>query len=1214
MFFALHSYRTFSSISIHPFESIAPTFFYIGVSSGTYRLHSLALAAASTQRYEVLQVDIGFAKDSPLLIPKSTFYPSTLPPLPDQTNAQHGDLNQQKIYHRSQYTQRAYFDRARHPLNHVLHLECAGKVYSPVNLTDYCALSVHSKSPLKVEPTRMHQVREATGNGESGKASSFSAMLEGPADTGDLLGYHRRLRQLGLLDDCGLTHESVRHADRDSDDLERLLFSGQLVVLPKVEKDTLTSSLPSLTNETILPATSASSTASLLYTKSRQSARRAARPLIPMLALLGGQSHQNFPHTDIKPIDGFVSIPSISAYFLASHSIDSPQSATASTTSASSPTSNMRLDINTLNTEECRVWLLPTDRYPLLQQQAGKSHLIHGAIPLTPGSTNPHASHDIHSTNPSSGLSLSTTTSSSSTSVSSTSSGSPNVQKSSPSGWHALVEAAFAQTLVAPLRHQAMLQMERQEQSTLAKLRAQKRRGPLSSSTSSPQKDHPSPIFLEKDVEIKESTNVDDTLSSKEDSSRLAMLGLSETIKRRVAMGLTRLGKDLDLSSDLIELAEKGEKESESLLKGNKATGTQAKGNVAASNIPVHAVRQAKREVVGVLKSVLMETKQNALRKAGEVIRLGTTSSNRNAADGKKEKEGIISGKGTVEEEDGVYGVETLKSTNEWDKLTPSTSNHGNAHDQSESGVSPLFIEEETARARLKRLSEAAARAELLTEAHRAVMVEEAVRLAAKEEEKKKFRAKEITVAKVKIGRGKVANMDAKDQARLEQEIAQTAVHGKNMSDIQNTTHGVKVGRGNGISQTLVEMTTGTHAHETMSVADMELETDEITGTDARPRADPGYQGRLPGETNEELLERLKYHREREEREAQDASRIIAAAGAGAMNAPRHHTESGDYDFNNPQMQDMATMFFQTSTHIEAALGSGAHSTQILAAIVDPIIEQVPYILAEVAFELLMPHVVSKMRPTLADSMIEYFIPKQTHKIVPMPIYNAMEKQLNLPFNSVQLSYQDGAEGKAPVKYKYAIDFTTKASTASRLVNMVVNLPTRQAIDLMQQSLTLNMFKHLNRTVTRRVARALSVSLTQSIGSQLTRMTLNIFTRALTIKPAQSLTRILSSTLTNTVALTVTRALTRAPVADIFCELCRKGEELYSQQAEHVLQFCDACWSAEVAGQHSEYITAYYANYYNHYYTWHYGGYYAERFADGYFRMNQVGGRKPPPE
>jgi len=313
-------------------------------------------------------------------------------------------------------------------------------------------------------------------------------------------------------------------------------------------------------------------------------------------------------------------------------------------------------------------------------------------------------------------------------------------------------------------------------------------------------------------------------------------------------------------------------------------------------------------------------------------------------------------------------------------------------------------------------------------------------------------------------------------------------------------------------------------------------------------------------------------------------------------------------------MQDLATIFFETANKIDAVMASGLATEQVLSSVADPVVEMVPPILAEVSMKIMLPAFVGVAKNTMADAANKFYLPPEVSALMPMPIYTQMhERSLVLPYTLKSMTkHSNVTDQSIPVGgQKYPIDWTSKATIASRLLNFLLAEPLRESLDIMHGSLTANMFAHLNRTVTRRAARALSVALTQSLGAQLTRMSLNIFTRTFTVKPAQSLTRILSSTLTNTLALTVTRALTRAPVADIMCELCRKGKDDYDQSEQHVLEYCDACWSAEVAGQNQEYYTAYYANYYNWYYTHHYGGYYAKHFAEGYFSKNRVGGYKP---
>lgn len=187
-----------------------------------------------------------------------------------------------------------------------------------------------------------------------------------------------------------------------------------------------------------------------------------------------------------------------------------------------------------------------------------------------------------------------------------------------------------------------------------------------------------------------------------------------------------------------------------------------------------------------------------------------------------------------------------------------------------------------------------------------------------------------------------------------------------------------------------------------------------------------------------------------------------------------------------------------------------------------------------------------------------------------------------------------------PQTVRGSIDMGVKTALANKLVAAFMTDTVPNAINLMHQSLSFNVDKIVNNTVTREASRSLTVSLTHSLIESLTHTSFRIFSQSLTRLVSQSLTRATIHSVSNAVAQTATRAMTRTPVADVFCELCRMGKDVYRQTPDKVAEFCDACWSAEAAGQQTEHYTGQYAKFYTTYYAWHYGGHYARLFADDY--------------
>lgn len=344
-----------------------------------------------------------------------------------------------------------------------------------------------------------------------------------------------------------------------------------------------------------------------------------------------------------------------------------------------------------------------------------------------------------------------------------------------------------------------------------------------------------------------------------------------------------------------------------------------------------------------------------------------------------------------------------------------------------------------------------------------------------------------------------------------------------------------------------------------------------------------------------------------------------------------------------------------------AELLADSSAQYVLSSMIDPIIEMVPPILGEITMNTVMPEVVTRVREKLPPKLIEYMMPEDSTNKIRDILLNMPPATVTLPGNKVThaLPYdemkgythegasfvetkadttfsatstsqanamaklralanigtraevgvssrsktlaREGAgagEGNAEAEpIPYSIVAGTKSALASRMVLAFLSETVENAANIMHNSLSHNIYKHTWRMLTYKLSRSMSVALNQQLIPALANMINNIFSKSLPILAVKPMTQLLTRSLTNSVALTVTKALTRAPAADVFCELCRSGEEKYSQEAANVKDFCAACFSAESESQYIDYYTAYYADYYGRYYDWYYSGHYAKEFA-----------------
>lgn len=327
-----------------------------------------------------------------------------------------------------------------------------------------------------------------------------------------------------------------------------------------------------------------------------------------------------------------------------------------------------------------------------------------------------------------------------------------------------------------------------------------------------------------------------------------------------------------------------------------------------------------------------------------------------------------------------------------------------------------------------------------------------------------------------------------------------------------------------------------------------------------------------------------------------DASKIFLETNANVQSLLEMHLEAQFEDGFTHVAQAAADAEASLKTEGRSQLRSGskaltsARVMQMLAAIVDPIMAQVPPEMMKLGINAIEQPVIGVLKDVMSDMLLEYFIPKATKKLLEMPWKDIPDTDIELlGSGKVEVAESEPVNQET----RYAIDMSTKSDFASQLINAVLSNYLPQTIETMHQVLDKEVYETAHRVVPKAAAREITYNLVKLVSDMMIKKIFHLVTHSMTMRATPLLTKIISQTLINSVSLTLTRALTRAPVGDFFCQLCRAKE----QEEPNLSEFCDACWSSETAGYYADYYTAYYAHYYTHYYNWYYGGYYSHLTA-----------------
>ena len=157
-------------------------------------------------------------------------------------------------------------------------------------------------------------------------------------------------------------------------------------------------------------------------------------------------------------------------------------------------------------------------------------------------------------------------------------------------------------------------------------------------------------------------------------------------------------------------------------------------------------------------------------------------------------------------------------------------------------------------------------------------------------------------------------------------------------------------------------------------------------------------------------------------------------------------------------------------------------------------------------------------------------------------------------------------------KFPEAISTRMKADVVANLIAAVQKEVAPVSARSFAQMIDI-LHEELNRTVSRSIGRQLTLTLTESLTHSITQIFLKMFADSLVVIPARQLTHSLTAALTDSLALTVSTALTRRPIADYYCYLCRNNK-----------RYCADCR----ASMENQYYMDYYTSFYSHYYLSYY--------------------------
>jgi len=292
-----------------------------------------------------------------------------------------------------------------------------------------------------------------------------------------------------------------------------------------------------------------------------------------------------------------------------------------------------------------------------------------------------------------------------------------------------------------------------------------------------------------------------------------------------------------------------------------------------------------------------------------------------------------------------------------------------------------------------------------------------------------------------------------------------------------------------------------------------------------------------------------------------------------------------------------ATMFFQVAQRVDMHLRSGITNRQIIGAIVDPLINEVPPALSAAVVQTMTSPVDQIVYKLLDEMLLSAFVPASKLGMPENTPVNEPDPTVPFAGPASALASQLGANALTLLELGQKVMLHTQAKQlgdggitgqlkkklSTEIANTVLEKDLPDAVSNLHNTLKTSLNVMLPWTLTRTLTRNLLTTLTQSLSVELIKLLCELLSRSFSKTPTKEITRFLTPTLVHTLGLTVTHALTRPPLADYECWYCLKKQT-----------YCPNCQGVMT----NDYYMDYYIHYYSHYYSLYFGGHYSSDLAD----------------
>lgn len=321
------------------------------------------------------------------------------------------------------------------------------------------------------------------------------------------------------------------------------------------------------------------------------------------------------------------------------------------------------------------------------------------------------------------------------------------------------------------------------------------------------------------------------------------------------------------------------------------------------------------------------------------------------------------------------------------------------------------------------------------------------------------------------------------------------------------------------------------------------------------------------------------------------------------------------FDKTFQRARRLAPVFLETSNKIQTLIRSKTMTRQIFAALIDPILNQIPPMIGGLIAENLMPPVMDMLYPILSDLLMGVFMPPdslgQMGVIDNLPVGGT---PADLPVKGQVTDFlQKIKTGQVVQAFPMFIDVTQQLLTPDFKISPSIGTPIKKRLAaeiagsvlesdypdtarLLSQTLASTIRVDTMRTVSRGLITSLTASLALSLTHALSGSLAEKLSASLLSASTQQITRLLTPALTHQLGLTVQRAITRPATSDYMCHFCR-SQQLYCEQCENMM----------TEEHYRDFYTNYYAHFYSQYYTDHYGFEISHWFAEQYMEHHRFG-------